>query len=520
MIPLPRSASTPAAPRIKIVGLGSAGCNMLDRMVLDGLEHVELLAVNTDTQALNASVAPEKIQIGETVTRGLGCGGDPELGREAVEEGAGELSDALAGCSVVFLLTGLGGGTGSGTLPVVAEMARQTKAVVIVLATLPFGFEGKRRAAQAADALKAVEGSADFVVCFENDRMGDLVSARAGIQEAFARVDELVSQCVKTLATMARQRGLLHAGLDEVAQAFADLPMRALFGYGEASGDNRVYEAMEAALRSPLLERGKYLKNAQSIVVHLNGGTDLTLSEVQTLMDEVQRHLPAAAELHFGLATDTHMHGRLGVTMIAAVSVDDLVNSRKAAAAAVAAAAAAAEAEALALAKEREEEEAALRAAAEQEQYLQAPEDELEEAEAAHEEEVDEDEEEEQLELTSAAPTPTVRPIIPLKPRPVAAARPLFAQVRPTAAPATRPAPVIEPEPEPEPVEDEYEEELEAEEEEQPVVAAAPAPAPAPVASVPKPVDEVNRGRFEKSEPTIIDGEDLDVPTFLRRRVR
>jgi cell division protein FtsZ len=205
--------------RIKVVGLGGAGQNALDRIQLDGLEGAELIAMNTDAQALAGSVAPIKVQIGRTTTRGTGAGGDPEIGYAAAEDGADEIKSALDGGGLVVLCAGLGGGTGSGAAPLIANFARQQHALVIAFVTLPFTFEGRRRMAQAEEALASLSQQADLVVCFENDKMGDSVSPRAGIHEAFAAADQTISQSIRAIAAMLQRRGLIRVGFDELAAA-------------------------------------------------------------------------------------------------------------------------------------------------------------------------------------------------------------------------------------------------------------------------------------------------------------
>src|SRR5207237_5015488 len=169
---------------IKVVGVGGAGSNVLDRIVLDGLEKAELIAMNTDVQALASSVAASKVQLGRTVTRGLGAGGDPEVGYNAAFESADEIRHALTDARMIFICTGLGGGTGSGAAPAVAQVARENGSLVLAFVTLPFAFEGKRRLAQAHDALARLRENCDAVICFENDRLGDMVAPKAGIGQA------------------------------------------------------------------------------------------------------------------------------------------------------------------------------------------------------------------------------------------------------------------------------------------------------------------------------------------------
>src|SRR3954463_11296331 len=187
MIQLSRNYSLPEKKdddfAIKIVGVGGAGANALDRIVLDGMENAEMIAANTDVQSLASSVATQKVQIGRAATRGLGAGGDPELGYNAAHESADELREVLQGARMVFICSGLGGGTGSGAAPVLAQMARESGALVLAFATLPFAFEGKRRGAQATEALRELQRIADAVICFENDRLGDMVLPKAGIHQ-------------------------------------------------------------------------------------------------------------------------------------------------------------------------------------------------------------------------------------------------------------------------------------------------------------------------------------------------
>ena len=213
MIPIDRNRLT-AAPelRIKIVGLGGAGSNALDRIVLDGPPGAELVAINTDMQALAGSVAGEKVQLGRATTRGLGAGGDPEIGYAAADEASGEIRAALDGAQMVFLCVGLGGGTGSGGARIVATLAREVGALVVAFATLPFTFEGRRRMVQAEEALAALRREADVVICFENDKMGDAVAPLAGIQDAFTAADQTISQSVRAIAMLVQRPGLVRIG--------------------------------------------------------------------------------------------------------------------------------------------------------------------------------------------------------------------------------------------------------------------------------------------------------------------
>ena len=305
--------------RIKVIGVGGAGSNALDRLVLEGSVNVDLVACNTDVQALAGSVATQKIQMGRHVTRGLGAGGDPELGYSAAEEAAEEIRLVVEGVPLVIVCAGLGGGTGSGAAPLIVKTAREQNSLVLVCATLPFSFEGRRRSQQAQEALRAIQQYADAVMCFENDRMGELILPEAGIHEAFSGADHIISQSVRAIIDLVNRRGLIHLGFDDLLSALRNHDSRCLFGYGEASGRGRGREALTQALKNPLMDRGSLLNQASNILVNIVGGQDLTLSEVQSVMEELGQHIGDQTQLLFGAAVDQTMDGRLGVTLISSL---------------------------------------------------------------------------------------------------------------------------------------------------------------------------------------------------------
>ena len=455
MLSLHRSIS-PSAPVIKVLGIGGAGGNALDRLVIDGIEGATVIALNTDVQSLNGCVAPQKIHLGKTVTRGLGAGGDPEIGYEAAEEAAVEIKAAIDGADMIFLCTGLGGGTGSGAAPLIAHMARSAGAMVVAFATMPFSFEGKRRRTQAAEALAQLEQQADLVLCFENDRLGETAPHNAGVQEAFVAADQILSHSISAIAAIIRRGGIIPTGLDELASALRRAHPRCLFGYGESEGANRAHEALARALKSPLMDKGKMLADCQSVVIHIAGGADVTVQEITTLMEEFNRHIGDDTRIDFGVGTDANLGRRLCVTIIGSTGAPVPT--------AVAA-------------------------------TPSSP-------------------------SVSAAPSPRAAPGDEASPQRTAARAP-----QPRApAPAAHEADDFDPDEdiEPEPV-------LAA------PVKAAPAhvaqtyrKAPAEKAAAAKKeekaeqmtLEPANRGRFEKSEPTIVDGQDLDVPTFLRKNLK
>src|SRR5215831_5719646 len=455
---------------IKIVSVGGAGLNALDRIVLDGLERADVVAINTDVQSLTSSVATRKVQLGRSVSRGLGAGGDPEVGYQAALESADEIREALADSRVIFICAGLGGGTGCGAAPYVAQAAREAGALVIAFVTLPFGFEGKRRNTQAREALARLSEFAHAVVCFENDRMGDLTPPQAGIHQAFAMADITISQSVRSIVNLIQRPGLIRIGFDDLLAALRAHNGRCLFGYGEADSDNRAHDALTQALKNPLMDRGRMLADATHVLVQVAGGPGLTLSEVEILMQELGRHVSEQTQILFGAAVDGRLGDRLGVTIVSSLSAED---------------------------------EATL---------LQAP-PVLSSASAAspvHEH------------YEPSAPEPEVEPEKPaVEPAPITDTvpfeEPVAAQHPPAATPAFSDSPVRptrngEPEAA---ISKPHEKSAPSKEQKAPGEKSA-TPAKQEVLQF----EPVTRGRFEKSEPTIIEGEDLDVPTYLRKHIK
>ncbi len=309
---------------VKIIGLGGAGANMLDRIALDGIEGAELMALNTDMRTLKSSVAGEKIQLGRNLTKGLGAGGDPEIGEQAVLESEEEVRDALRNRKIVFLCVGLGGGTGSGAAPIVTRLAREAGAFIVVFATMPFAFEGKRRRIQAEESLNQLAVLTNALVTFDNGRMGELVLPKQGVHEAFSAADRMISDSITAVARLVLRPGLINVGLDELMSALDTTRSRCLFGSGLSRGENRAQAALKSALASPLLDRGSLLKDATTVLVHICGGEDMTLYEVELLMQGLTKFIPEEAHLLFGAASDPSMKEALSVTIISALPEDRL----------------------------------------------------------------------------------------------------------------------------------------------------------------------------------------------------
>jgi len=309
---------------VKIVGLGGAGSNMLDRVALDGIEGAELLSLNTDVRTLASTVAGEKVQLGRNLTKGLGAGGDPELGEKAVMEAEDEIRDSLRDRQIVFLCVGLGGGTGSGAAPIIVRLAREAGAFVVVFATMPFAFEGRRRRMQAEESLNQLAVLANALVTFDNGRMGELVLPKQGVHEAFSAADRMISDSITAVARLVLRPGLINVGLDELMSALKTTRSRCLFGSGLGRGENRAQTALKAALNSPLLDRGSLLADATTVLVHICGGDDMTLYEVELLMQGLTKFIPDDAHLLFGAATDSQMKDELSVTIISALPEERL----------------------------------------------------------------------------------------------------------------------------------------------------------------------------------------------------
>lgn len=325
MIEFPRDLqNTIPSSSVKIVGLGGAGTNMLDRVVLDGMDGAEMLAINTDIRTLSGSVARDRIQLGRNLTKGLGAGGDPELGQQAVLEAEAEVRASLKGRKIVFLCVGLGGGTGSGAAPIVCRIAREEGAFVVVFATMPFSFEGRRRREQADTSLNELAVLSNALVTFDNTRMGDLVLAKQGIHEAFAAADRMISESIKAVIRLVIRPGLINVGLDDLMAALRTTRSRCLFGSGIATGKDRAQKALRNALNSPLLDQGALLRDTETVLVHLCGGEDLTLYEIELLMQSLSKHVPEKAHVLFGAAVDPSMGDHLSITMISSLPEDRL----------------------------------------------------------------------------------------------------------------------------------------------------------------------------------------------------
>jgi cell division protein FtsZ len=316
MIAYPRSdtsSQSPEPPSVRIIGLGNAGAQLADRLQMNG--HADVVVMNTDAQSLLSSIAAKKVPLGQKTTYGLGAGGDPEVGYEAAVESRNEIRSAVEGVNIVFLCAGLGGGTASGVIPVLAQTARETGAVVFSVVTSPFSFEGRRRSKQAAEALALLSKQSNALIHFENDRMAEVSSARSGIEETFATANSMLCACVSSLIAILRGGSPMPIGLADLLAAVGGGGPAGLFGRGEATGDNRAHEALERALKSPLLDRGRLIGECHAVIAQLVGPVSLSFSEVAAVMREVRRHTADEAKLFLGVTTVNDADAPLSVTL-------------------------------------------------------------------------------------------------------------------------------------------------------------------------------------------------------------
>ena len=274
---------------IKVIGVGGGGSNAVNRMINLGLQGVEFIAVNTDAQALLKSLAPKRMQIGEKLTRGLGAGAQPEIGQKAAEESRDDILEALRGADMVFVTAGMGGGTGTGAAPVVAECAREIGALTVGVVTKPFSFEGMKRRRNAESGIANLKQHVDTIITIPNDRLMQVVDKKTPITQAFSIADDVLRQGVKGISDLIAVPGLINLDFADV-RAVMDEMGKAMMGTGEASGEDRARQAAEAAISNPLLEDTS-VSGARGLLVNITGGLDMTLLEV----DEAANAIAAEA---------------------------------------------------------------------------------------------------------------------------------------------------------------------------------------------------------------------------------
>ena len=300
--------------KIKVIGVGGGGCNAVNRMIDNGVTGIDFWAINTDSQALAQASAPDRIQIGQKLTRGLGAGGNPAIGQKAAEESRDEIARSLEGTDLVFITAGMGGGTGTGAAPIVAEVAKEMGCLTVGIVTRPFTFEGRRRATQAEEGINALRSRVDTLIVIPNNQLLSVIPAETPLQEAFRVADDILRQGVQGISDIIIVPGLVNVDFADVRAVMADAGS-ALMGIGIGSGKSRAKEAATAAISSPLLESS--IEGAKGVVFNVTGGYDLTLHEVNVAAEIIYEVVDSNANIIFGAVIDERLQGEIRITVIA-----------------------------------------------------------------------------------------------------------------------------------------------------------------------------------------------------------
>lgn len=307
--------STNSRANLKVVGIGGGGCNAVNTMIKAELKGVEFIGANTDAQALAACGAPMRIQLGAKLTKGLGAGANPEIGKNAVLEDKDRVREILAGADMVFITAGLGGGTGTGGAPILASLAKDVGALTVAVVTKPFLFEGKKRQRQADEGLKELRKCVDTLITIPNQRLLNIAGRDMSLLETFRKADEVLLQAVKGISDLITVNGLINLDFADVRTVMSEMGM-ALMGTGAAGGENRAIEAAQRAISSPLLE-DITISGARGILINITGGADLTLYEVNEASTLVQEEAHEEANIIFGAVIDENLREEMRVTVIA-----------------------------------------------------------------------------------------------------------------------------------------------------------------------------------------------------------
>jgi cell division protein FtsZ len=315
------------AARIRVVGVGGAGSNAVNTMIASGLERVDFIALNTDIQALAANQSPTRLQIGKELTRGLGAGANPEMGRQAATESRDEIAALLAGADMVFVTAGMGGGTGTGAAPVVADIARELGALTVGVVTKPFTFEGNRRRKAAEQGLQELKAAVDTLITIPNQRLLTLSTEPLPLLEAFKRADEVLLNAVQGISDLIQFHGYINVDFADVKTIMAEQGL-ALMGTGRASGDKRALKAMEQAISSPLLEDVS-IDGARGLLINITAGRDITLQEINEAICIAQETADPEANIIFGSLVDANAHDEVKITVIATGFVAPTTQGRR-----------------------------------------------------------------------------------------------------------------------------------------------------------------------------------------------
>jgi len=299
---------------IKVIGVGGGGSNAVNRMIDAGLQGVDFISLNTDAQALNHSRADQRLQIGAKLTKGLGAGADPEIGRKAAEESKEDLVNCLQGADMVFITAGMGGGTGTGAAPIVAEVSKEIGALTVGVVTRPFSFEGRKRAEQAETGIQELKSRVDTLIVIPNDRLLQVVDKQTSITEAFRVADDVLRQGVQGISDLIAVPGLINLDFADVKTIMLNTGS-ALMGIGRASGDRRAVEAANMAISSPLLETS--IEGAKGVLLNITGGSDLGLFEVNEAAETIAAAADPDANIIFGAVIDENCGDEIRITVIA-----------------------------------------------------------------------------------------------------------------------------------------------------------------------------------------------------------
>jgi cell division protein FtsZ len=303
------------AAAIKVIGVGGGGCNAVNRMIEAGLSGVEFFAVNSDVQALRNAQTENTVQIGSNLTRGLGAGANPTLAREAAEDSREDLAMIIDGADLVFITAGMGGGTGTGAAPVIAEIARETGALTIAVVTKPFAFEGRKRMQAAEHGIAELEAKVDTLITIPNERILQVIEKRTPLNEAFSYADDVLRQGIQGISDLITQPGLINLDFADVKTIMTDAGS-AMMGIGEGSGEHRAADAAQKAIASPLLETT--IEGARGVIFNITGGTDMAMYEVNEAAEMISRAVDNDAQIIFGASIDPTMTGKVRVTVLAA----------------------------------------------------------------------------------------------------------------------------------------------------------------------------------------------------------
>jgi cell division protein FtsZ len=301
--------------RIKVVGVGGGGGNAVNTMIAAGLQGVDFMTANTDAQALKANLASVKLQLGTAFTKGLGAGGNPEVGRKAATEDLERIREMLTGADMVFVTAGMGGGTGTGGAPVVARVARELGALTVGVVTKPFHFEGKKRGRQAEEGMRELKANVDTLIAIPNQRLLAVAGRNMSILETFKKADDVLLQAVRGISDLITVHGLINLDFNDVRTIMSEMGM-ALMGAATASGEDRAVEAAQKAISSPLLEDVS-IQGARGVLINITGGPDLTIHEVNEAATLIQEEADDEANIIFGAVIDESLHDQIRITVIA-----------------------------------------------------------------------------------------------------------------------------------------------------------------------------------------------------------